>query len=205
MSLLERKLFKALRDDDLGSLTSHMSCSFSVNYRFSRFIARADPILRACPPLISVAAFFKSMKCFKYLLTADADLALTDGLKRTVAAFAVAGGAFSILHLLDAHNVSFAGTLFTAAERGNFAVFMWIFATQPEDITARSSNRTTLLHAAVKTGNNRLINWLMVKIRGFLEVSDVLEIECAVRERRLGGIDSDESSGEEEEEEDEDW
>jgi hypothetical protein len=204
MSILERRLFRALRDDDLASLTSQLSCSFSVNYRFSRFVAAADPFLRAGPPLISVAAFFRSVRCFKYLLTVDADLTLTDGLKRTVAAFGVAGGAFSILHLLDAYNVSFAGTLFTAAERGNFAVFMWIFATQLEDITARNNNRTTLLHAAAKTGNWRLINWLMTNLREFLELSDICEVACTLRERQFGAMDSDESPDEEEDNDDDD-
>jgi hypothetical protein len=201
MSLLERKLFQALREDDLDSLTSHLSCSFCVNDRFSSLVATGDPILQAGPPLISVAAFFKSMKCFKYLLSVDADLTRTDGLARTVATFAVAGGAFSILHLLDAHNVSFAGTLFTAAERGNFAVFMWIFATQAEDIAARSSNRTTLLHAAAKGGSSRLIHWLTTNIRDFLELSDVWEILHTLRAGQFSGSDSEESS----EEEDDDW
>jgi hypothetical protein len=128
-------------------------------------------------------------------------LTLTDQLKRTVATFAVAGGAFSILHLLDAHNVSFAGTLFTAAERGNFAVCMWIFATQSEDITARSSNRATLLHAAAKGGNLRLIYWLLANTRDFLAIGDILEMAFTFRESPLSDKDSEDSS----DEEDDDW
>jgi hypothetical protein len=74
---------------------------------------------------------------------------------------------------LDAQDLSFAGTLFTAVGRGNFAGLMSVFATQGEDITARGSNRTTLLHVAAKRSNWRLIDWLMTNIRDFLEVREI--------------------------------
>jgi hypothetical protein len=69
-------------------------------------------------------AFDRAVRCFRHLLVQNATLNGTDSAHVIIATFAVAAGDLEILLLLDTSAVSFAGMLFTAAEGGNFSVFM---------------------------------------------------------------------------------
>lgn len=180
--LSESALYKALKVDDLETITEHVPLQYSVDYIFTRFFACSVPMLRHGPPLVAVAAYLKAVNCFKYLLANDCRLDVVDSAQTSLASFAVAGGDMGILELLSDHNVSFAGTLFTAAEYGHFDVFMWIFTTQFEDPTQRRKDSTTVLHSAAKSGNWELIKFLLEQIRDVLEIKDIFELTSALKQ-----------------------
>lgn len=179
--LSETALYKALKVDDIETVTEHVPLHYPVDYVFTRFFACSAPILRNGPPLVAVAAYLKAINCFKYLIANNCRLDVADSTQTSLASFAVAGGDMTILEILSDQNVSFEGTLFTAAEYGHFDVFMWIFATQFEDPTQRRKDSTTVLHAAVKSGNWDLIKFLLDQIKDVLEIKDIFEITSALK------------------------
>jgi hypothetical protein len=186
----EDPLITAIRSDNLSLFASYVPTFFSIDHKFSPFFVGADPLLRYSPPLVSVTAFYSSIECFRYLLVNGVNLHATDSAKASLAVFAVAGGNLEILALLDAQNISFSGTLFTAAERGNFSTFLWVFVTQLEPLKVRRARDGTLLHAAVKGKNWALFDWLAVALGNWLNVWEAHELRCAIANQTVDADDS---------------
>jgi hypothetical protein len=175
MSVRDSAIFRWIKKDDVERLSSCVGSLIGIDHKLSPFAPRGDSILRNEPPLIAVAAFCQAVKCFRYLLANGASLSATDSIKTSLATFAVAGGNMEILSILSEQNVSFEGTLFTAAERGNFQAFMWIGMSDYMDLKQRKSDQTSLLYAAVKGGNSQLISYLIDAMKDCLEVKDIFD------------------------------
>lgn len=96
------------------------------NYRIHPSIFGLPPILQNMPTLIQCAAFYGSVKIFKYLLLNDADISMKDGVSRTLVHFAVAGGNLEIVHILDQRKLDFEGSLHVAAKFHQYEIFTWL-------------------------------------------------------------------------------
>lgn len=178
----ERHLFSALKSDNLDRFQEYVPAFFSPDYQFTRMLACSCPRLHNRPPLLAVAAFYGAIHCFRYLLLQNADISKTDSAGTTVANLAVAGGDIDILNILEDAGASFQGTAFTAAETGNFEVFMWLFATREIDLTERNPDQRTVLHAAASSGNWRLINFLLQNSQDHLHLGDFHDILTLLHE-----------------------
>jgi hypothetical protein len=201
-TVLEAHLVRALRKDDVDALRACTSSCFTIDHKVGPLHLAREPLLRQWPPLISIAAFYRAVRCLRYLLSQSANLRALDSARMSVAAFAVAGGDLEVIALLAASGASFAGTLFTAAENGNITAFRWVFLTQIEPVHARDRAQRTLLHAALKGRNWDLFNWLWEHMRASLSLQDAMDLRQAVEAQGWGGSDSEDGSGEDSGEED---
>lgn len=172
--ITENKLYKYISKDDVERLQEYMGEEISVDYVFSKYHFAQDQIMHQCPSLLATAAFLGSINTFRFLVANGADMNVRDKANLSIANFAVAGGNMEIMNILDDSGISFDNSLFIAAERGLFDVFMWLYATKYPDLTIRKKDSTTLLHSAVKSGNSKLINFLLDTIRDDLELSDIM-------------------------------
>lgn len=97
------KIAHTLRNDDVVTLQYLLSHSnLDINMKISRSIFEISYILYEEPTLIEYAAFFQSFECFKYLFMQE-NIKITPQLSK----FAVAGGNYSIIHLLENRKIKF--------------------------------------------------------------------------------------------------
>jgi hypothetical protein len=192
----ERVALKSLIRDDVAEFSSIVGPFISVDHKISPLPMVSDRrhLLRNSPPLISVAALFQSVQCFRYLFANDADLTARDIHGRTLADFAVEGGNLEILSVLEQTDISFSGTLFTAAERGSYKTFIWLYLSQAADLAARKRDHTTLLHAAAKSGNMDIFHFVSAQIQDRLTVQDLYEAAALLRDSSAG-MSSDDENG----------
>ena len=195
----ERQVYDLIKADNIEKFQNYVPSVMPANHKFTRLFSCSIACLRNRPPLISVAAFFGAVKIFRYLIMQGVDLGDLDSLGTSVVTFAVAGGNMNILQLLDEHGVSFDGALFTAAEAGNYEVFMWLFSTRQIDLRQRKTDNTTILHAAARSGNWRLIDLLLKLDQDHLGLGDFYDILALLREANRSRSSSDESEEESEE------
>lgn len=77
-------LFLSIRDDNVKGMIEEMKYPISVHTKFrkddlsSDIFENLEDIMKHSPPLISVAAFFSSLKCFETLLSLGADIRTKD-------------------------------------------------------------------------------------------------------------------------------
>ncbi|OHS99849.1 ankyrin repeat protein [Tritrichomonas foetus] len=191
------------RIDDFSKL--FCETNFQVDHKFSRLILFSEPFLRFSPPLLSVAAFYKAINIFRYLVANGADLNAKDDQQTPVVNFAVYGGDFQILQLIDENSISFAGTLFIAAERGFDAIFKWIYFYKNENLHARRNDGTTILHAASKSNNLPLIKFILEAVQDDLDIKDVFQLLQDLRDNKFNEYyEYDESESENENDSDND-
>ena len=195
----ERQIYDLIKADNIERFQNYVPSIMSPGHKFTRLFSCSIAPLRNRPPLISVAAFFGAVKIFRYLIMQGVDLNELDGLGTSLVTFAVVGGNMNILQLLDEHGVSFDGALFTAAEVGNYEVFMWLFATREIDLRQRKEDNTTILHAAARSGNWRLIDLLLKLDQDHLGLGDFYDILSLLREANRSRSSSDDSEEESEE------
>ncbi|OHT17264.1 hypothetical protein TRFO_41174 [Tritrichomonas foetus] len=91
----------AILADDSDSFGNIISDLDNVNYTIFLKGAKLPPILDDGPSLLSLCAFFNSIKCFQLLKIFGADDEATDRKRRNPAHFACAGGSFEIIRDLD--------------------------------------------------------------------------------------------------------
>lgn len=142
--------------DDLQNLLNHSK--FDLNSRNSPSSYEWRPFLQKCPTFLQIAAFFGSLKCFKYLLLNGADLRCNDFEGKTIAQFAVAGGNNEIIRILHQSNVSFSGTLQVAALFHRNEIFCWILENEISIIDEFHEATGFVLHQAVVSSNYSIIN-----------------------------------------------
>lgn len=176
--------FEKYRENDWKVLREHRSCEFHQS-KASYFIAndsiddlqhllnnskldlnsRNSPssyewrsFLQKCPTFLQIAAFFGSVKCFKYLLLNGANLNNNDFEGKTIAQFAVAGGNNEIIRILHQSNVSFAGTLQVAALFHRNEIFRWILENEISSLNEHHEVTGYVFHQAVISSNYSIMN-----------------------------------------------
>ena len=123
-----KRLFEDMKNNPLilDSENEFSKGLTDVNQRKRSTIFGIPPFLQNMPTLIQCAAFFGSIKCFKYLLLNDADLTMLDGLSRSLVHFAIAGGNLEIIWIISHLKLSFDGSLQIAARFHRKDIFHWL-------------------------------------------------------------------------------
>ena len=173
----ERELLKYIKKDTLDEVMLLVDSTFSVDHKLSFHLIQKDKMISDLPPLISVAAYYRSVNVFRYFIASGADLTAIDRMGRSVVEFAIRGGSFEILHLLDENDVSFKDMLFTAAECGNLKIFLWIYFFKSENIHQRRFDGLTVAHIASLSGNFNLMKFIFDILKNDLTISDMLTIK----------------------------
>lgn len=176
----------ALRNDDIKLLQYHISHSnLDVNMKIPRSIFEISYILYDEPSLIEYSAFFASLQCFKFLLM-QPNIKISDKLSN----FAVAGGDYTIIHLIENKNIKFSAedlnfavqfhqnevaeylrdsyqiidvnneSLFTSVTYYNICYFIK-HINEVQDINIRNKFNSTLLHTAAFYGQYDIVQFLL--------------------------------------------
>lgn len=183
----EQVILEYLTKDDVNSLRSQVESGLDVNQQFFWILGDLPDILTNSPPLISVAAFYKAVKCFQYLIENDADIHKPDEVDTPLVNFAVAGGNMSIIETLDKKGLEFHKTLQIAAEYGHYDIFMWLFRNKNLDVHERDQYNRTFLHLAAAGGNCQLVQFLVnqgLDVNG-IDGTGWTPLHFAVEKRRL--------------------
>ena len=99
--------------------------------------------------LIDYAAFFGSVKCFKFLLLNDSELINT-------AKYAVAGGNFEIIHLCEQNHALFEGTYKAAIKFHQNDIFRYLYENKIEEI----KDLTKLAKKCILYDNYEILSYL---------------------------------------------
>lgn len=105
------------------------------------------------PTLIHICAFYGSINCFRFLLLNGADINLCDKLGRSVAQFAVAGGNYEIIRILQSQNADFKGAAHFAALYHRNSVLYWMINNKVADIMETDRMECLILHKSVESYN----------------------------------------------------
>ena len=146
---------KILREDDIDSIQERFSKSnLDVNgiIRPSDF-ERSDLINQGCK-YIEFAAFYGSLKCFKFLFLNGADL------RQYLSRFAVAGGNFDIIHILLENNFLFSDCHEVAIKYHRWEIFEWI-CNNFSDLPKTPSNVFGLPYKCIQFSNFKTFNFFI--------------------------------------------
>ena len=100
--------------------------NFNINSTINLpFLLPFDYIMEN-PPLICIAAFFKSINIFRYLFMACANPDVEDNLGHTAAQFAAASGCLEILRFLDQYNINLDGVFQVSSGFSHYDIFEWL-------------------------------------------------------------------------------
>lgn len=100
-----RALLSMIKNDDLAGLENFLETPENdLNTVISFRSVTIPDILRNGPSLICAAAYFSSIKCFRYLYLNGANIFFVDTFGRHLIHFAVAGGSLEVLRILSENN-----------------------------------------------------------------------------------------------------
>ncbi|OHT11704.1 hypothetical protein TRFO_18764 [Tritrichomonas foetus] len=108
--------------------------NFDINQTIPQSVFEISTLTQFNPTLACYAAFYGSLKCFKYLIEHNCDLTKKDDEGRTIAMFAVAGGCFEIVNFLHKCNADFFGTVQIAAEYHQRSILIWLKEVKFSDV-----------------------------------------------------------------------
>lgn len=122
------------------------------------------PLLNRCPTLIQYAAFFGSIKIFKFLLLQKASLTTCDLARRNSFTFALAGGNTEIIHIIQQElkktqefNVT-TDLLRNAIKYGQNDVFKWLLTNTSQEMIDKISKRDLVLEAILSKNINAFLD-----------------------------------------------
>jgi len=196
----EGQVLQYIVNDDISSLFEIINKGLDVNQQFLWYMGELPDLLTNSPPLLSVAAYYQAIKCFKFLLDKGADISHLDEMEVPLSHFAVAGGSMEIIESLVQKGVDFSKTLHLAAEYGHYEVFLYLHQTFSLDLQEKDQYNRTFLHIASSSGNIKLVSFLIEKgldineidgihfcvLLGFLFIRLWTPLHFAVEKRRTG-------------------
>ena len=157
----EGLLLNILINDDLQSLFELYEKGLDINQQFFWYLGDLPDILTNSPPLISVSVYYKSIKCFKFLLDNGVDINKLDEVDTPISHFAIAGGNLEIIEQLNEKGIDFNNTLHIAAENGQFEVFIYLYKNKNLSLNFKDQYKRTYLHIASSSGNVELVKFLI--------------------------------------------
>ena len=120
-------LIAKIRNDDVDFFRELLkSPKISVDKRIYPTLYATSPMLQSHPTLIRVAAFFGSVKTFKFFLFHHADLFARDNKLVSLPEFAVAGGNIEIIRLCQMNGLDFSSSLHYAALYHRYDILEWL-------------------------------------------------------------------------------
>lgn len=116
-NLTNKDLIVALINDDSNYIRQGIDDgSIDPNMKLIPTVLCPHPMLTFNPPIVSAAAFFGSINCFKELKDAGASLTEVDDENRSVLHFACAGGSQDIVDLVRDECADYSGSLATCID-----------------------------------------------------------------------------------------
>jgi ankyrin repeat protein len=148
----KKTLLSRIREDDIDALRlAAISPRFSTETRILPTAFTPTPFLQAHPTLIQVAAFFGSVRCFRFLISCGAELRVVDNNNWTLPQFAAAGGDIEIIRICQQFNLDAFGVLHVCVRFHLNDLFD--FFRQSVDPDDRDLEGETPLHAACESNN----------------------------------------------------
>lgn len=165
-------------------LANHIDCD--VNYEVQPSIVTPSELLLDHPPLVSVAAFYGAVRCFKYLMMNNASLGKIDHDGISVSQFATAGGSLEIFRLCEQYKVHDSQCAFVAVSYWKTDIINWIIANDDFDLSSSDDlHEQPLICFAASTNNISFVRFLLENGVSFwdhdIEESDdasPMEIAC---------------------------
>lgn len=157
VSVNERELYEQILADNCQYIEDKLSGKSYRNYIFSDKFHEGKQILWNCPPLISVCAYCKAIKCLQKLISNDADTSILDKNKMTLQMFAVASRSTEVITLLST-KLNFNFALHYAAQCGYPEIVEFLLGTIKVDSSRLNDEGMTPLHCAAIGGNAECCN-----------------------------------------------
>ena len=158
----------AIKDDNLDALIEmSKKPNFNKNERVRPSVFERCKFLWNEPTLVQFAAFHGAVKCFNYLIEQGADLSMRTSNNFTTLCFAVAGGQWEIIHIMEGMGVDFSGSLQTAALMLQNEIFRWLFEhvyhKNNESLSHIHPDLGSVLHCAAASNNTELILFCLAR------------------------------------------
>lgn len=134
---------------------------FDINQQITFHSYEPSWILNTGPRLIQVAAFYGSIRCFRYLLLQHADTFLKSRDGYTLVQYAIAGGDIEIVRICDQNQCNFSDSLHFAAMFHRFPLFQWINQNKIYDLSLRNSEGDSILYTTISTDNYRILDYCL--------------------------------------------
>ncbi|KAK8890051.1 hypothetical protein M9Y10_034810 [Tritrichomonas musculus] len=161
---LTNSIFEIIKNDDINSFEKiAASPSFNPDIEMKETVFIPYPILHYNPTLIQVAAYFGSIKIFKFLLLNKANIEYIDRTNMSLIHFAIAGGNTEIIRILDQNDVSFVGTPQIAAQYHRHDILEWLIDTKFHDISLLDPKFGSIAHNAAISNNLYVFNYLQTQ------------------------------------------
>jgi ankyrin repeat protein len=148
------------KDDIDGLKALAKTPTFSIDLRLAATPYFPSAALLNSPTIIQTAAFFGSVRCFKFLLSVGANLQVLDRAFVSLAQMAVAGGHIEVIRLCQIHQLDFSATLHAAVKYHHHFIFDWLSSTVSRDLTECDLAGQNLCHIASGSNNVALLHRL---------------------------------------------
>lgn len=146
-----------LRNDDVEGLNTLLNPLYNYDFIIKPSIFEECWFIQREPSLILCAAYFGSVKCFKFLMLNHASLQMRDQDSRSLAQFAVAGGNIEIIRLVEQAGCDFSDTIHIATHFCHPDIFEWLHLTKFPDLTKDNFDVYSILHHAAYSGSIGLL------------------------------------------------
>ncbi|OHT07635.1 hypothetical protein TRFO_24131 [Tritrichomonas foetus] len=146
-------VYQAIRNDDIEAL-KQLSCNenFNLNKHYEMSPFEPSWIMRFNPTGIQIAAYFGSLKCFKFFLLNNADFHISTG-SMPLPYFATAGGNPEIIHLTEQLDCDFNDSLHCSVVFHQYDIFEWLIDIKQLSIHEKDTNEDSILHLAILSDN----------------------------------------------------
>lgn len=146
----------AIKTDDIDLFQEiSNSPNFSLDQHIRPSVFEPCHFVQSEPSLIQYAAFYGSLKIFKFLLLNGADLTQEDADGSTLAQFVVAGGNVEMVRICQQRKCDFSGCLQVATRFFRFDIFDWLHFAYLNDLSEIHKKFGNVFHESAASNNIR--------------------------------------------------
>jgi ankyrin repeat protein len=153
---MSEEVHEILKADNVDALEDRYYATLESDEILEPYDKADHPVLfQAGPPLISGAAYYRSYKCLRFLISQSADMQRRDLKGRQPILFGVAGGSLPIVQLLIEAGCHLGSTDFEGNGVMHYtvlfqrkALLLWCAYTNAAPVSSRNLRRVTPLHMA---------------------------------------------------------
>ena len=124
-----------------------------INDHIEPSIFSHNHFIQSHPSIFQYSAFKSSIKCFKFLLLNGADPNEVANNDFSIIHFAIAGGNYEIIRILEQKQINFDGSLQIACYFYQNEIFSWLYNSKFPNLFQYSWGYGTVLHQAAKSNN----------------------------------------------------
>ncbi|EAX94239.1 hypothetical protein TVAG_001560 [Trichomonas vaginalis G3] len=148
----------AIKTDDIDLFQElSNSANFSIDQHIRPSVFEPCNFVQSEPSLIQYAAFYGSLRIFKFLLLNGADLNQEDANGTNLAQFVVAGGNIEMVRICQQRKCDFNGCLQVATRFFRFDIFDWLHFAYISDLNDIPPKYGNVFHESAASNNIRQI------------------------------------------------